>query len=538
MKSLIGKLGMVALLATAAGGVVAGCSSSQVPGTSSGHVGSEGPQGDVNLKLVPVSGITLNTVHYVVTNSATPPVTVAEGDLPTPGSAKDFTVGLSLPVGTGYTISFSAASAEPNDNVTCGGSYGTFNVAPNAATNFALTLTCHDDTNGQIIGGVDVKTDACPKIVFDYAVATPGSADIGKTIAVLAKAHDLDGKVLTYSWKVATPATGTFTPVTGDTSSFLCSVAKAGEVVTVTANNGECTKALTTTVSCKSVLCGNGVVDTAAGETCDTGIPNVPCPADCNSVCGDGIAEAPVEDCDPGNTDNCNGTCKVRTPVCGDGFLTTVGPNAEPCDGTKFPGGVIPAGKICSTTCTVIDKPVVVCGNGVVEEGEQCDDAVAPFPSSAASPTCSSTCKKISTPACVTCENAGDCFESVNNCLGVAAPFTAAQQVACYDVMGCIEASNCFDGTGTLGKCYCGSLNTTQCGAAPFTGAGSPDGACVAQIKAGFPTFTTNSQVIAGLVATNFPAGAGMKRLSCQKGANSSACLDTCGFTQGGPAFP
>jgi hypothetical protein len=532
---------MVALLATAAGGVVAGCSSSQVPGTSSSHVGSEGPQGDVTLKLVPVSGVTLNTVHYVVTNSATPAVTVSEGDLPTPGTAKDFSFGLSLPVGTGYTISLSAASAETGDNITCGGSFGTFNVAPNTATNFSLTLTCHDDTNGQIIGGVDVKTDACPKIVFDYAVATPGAADIGKTIAVLAKAHDLDGKALTYSWKVATPATGTFAPVTGDTSTLTCNAPKAGEIVTVTASNGECTKALTTTVSCKSVSCGNGVVEPALGETCDTGIPSVPCPADCNSNCGDGVAEAPVEDCDPANTDNCGGTCKFRVPTCGDGFFTTVaagGKPAEVCDGAKVPAGT-PSNKVCNATCDGFDTVLPpVCGNGKVEAGEQCDDAVAPFPSSPVSPTCSNTCKKISTSACVACENNGDCFESVNNCLGVASPFSTAQQGACFDVISCIQQSNCFDGTGTIGKCYCGSLSTAACSAAPFTGAGSPDGACVAAIKAGFPTFTTNSQVLGGLSATNFPSGAAMSRLSCQKGANASACLDTCGFTAGGPAFP
>ena len=104
--------------------------------------------------------------------------------------------------------------------------------------------------------------------------------------------------------------------------------------------------------------------------------------------------------------------------------------------------------------------------------------------------------------------------------------------------MACIEKTNCFDGTGTLGKCYCGSLSTAACGAAPFTGAGSPDGLCVKEIQAGFPTFTTNSQVLGGLTATDFAAGAAMKRLSCQKGANSSACLTTCGFATGGPAFP
>jgi hypothetical protein len=56
--------------------------------------------------------------------------------------------------------------------------------------------------------------------------------------------------------------------------------------------------------------------------------------------------------------------------------------------------------------------------------------------------------------------------------------------------------------------------------------------------RAGFSLFTTNQQVLGGLSATNFPSGAAMSRLSCQKGANQSACLGVCGFTAGGPAFP
>ncbi len=317
MKSLIGKLGMLALLATAAGGVVAGCSSSQTPGNGTAK-SVEGPQGSVGLSLVPVSGITLNTVHYIVTNSATPAVTVAEGDLPTPGTAKDFTFGLSLPVGTGYTISLSAASAETGDDITCGGSFGPFAVTPNSSTNFTLTLTCHDNTNGQVVGGVAVTTDACPKIVFDYVVATPASANVGSTLAVASQAHDLDGKTVTYSWKIATPAVGSFSPTTGATSTLTCAQQGLGTVVTVTANNGECTKDLTTTVSCKSLLCGNGVID--PGETCDTALP-APCPSNCMFTCGNGIVEPPAEACDPPNTATCGATCQIRVPACGDGFI-------------------------------------------------------------------------------------------------------------------------------------------------------------------------------------------------------------------------
>jgi len=537
MKSLIGKLGMLALLATATGAVVAGCSSSQVP--SAGNQGSDGPQGEVTLKLVPVSGVTLNTVHYVVKDSSGGPV--AEGDLPTPGTAKDFSFGLQLPVGTGYNLSLSAASAEVGDDITCTGASAPFNVTSNNATAFSLTLTCVDNTNGSIIGNVDVKTDACPKIVFDYVVATPATAKNvapDNKIAVAAKAHDLDGKALTYSWKIATPAVGSFAPVTGADSVLTCLGPQGlGEVVTVTAGNGECTKTLTTTVSCKSVECGDGVLQ--PDEQCDTALPG-PCPSDCKYACGDGVAEAPVEDCDPGSATNpvCTEQCKFRPVVCGDGFINGTEACDIKADGTQtFPAGT-PAGSTCSADCKTVTSPVIKCGDGVITAPETCDDGTGAATATGVSPKCSNTCQKVSTQACVDCENAGDCFESVNNCLGVDIPFGEAQQTACFSVISCIQNSNCLDGTGSLGSCYCGTLETGPCGAAPFTGAGSPNGPCVDVIKAGFPTFTTNQDILGGLFATDFPSGAAMKRLNCQKTANSSACLTTCGLNTGGPAFP
>jgi hypothetical protein len=516
------------MLALLAAGVGVGCSSSQTPSTGQQGVGNDGHHGSVGLSLVPVTGVTLNSVHYVVANSATPAVTISEGDLPTPGTASTFSFGVPLPVGTGYSISLSASSAELNDDITCAGSYGPFNVTPNSSTAFTLTLTCKDNTSGSIVGGVDVKTDACPRLVFDYAVASPSAANIGSKIAVATKAHDLDGKAVTYKWTTATPVTGTFAPTTGATSDFTCTVQSpaAGSVVTVTASNGECTKTLTTTVSCKSVTCGNGVLD--PGETCDTALPSSgPCPADCTYTCGDGQAEAPAEDCDPGNTAACDATCHFRVQKCGDGFIT----GTEKCDGTVFPVGT-PPGTICATDCLSSTGPV--CGDGIVQAGEECDGH-------GPTPTCSQDCKKVSTQACVDCENAGDCFESVNNCLGPAsAPFTAAQQALCYAVQECINSTNCLDGTGSPGACYCGTLSTAVCGAAPFdlTAPGAPNGKCAAVIQAGMPGVTSNSVVQGNYTATGRPAGAAIQRLNCDKTANGSACLSSCGLATGGPAFP
>ncbi|HYQ03177.1 MAG TPA: hypothetical protein VER96_31100 [Polyangiaceae bacterium] len=539
MKSLVGKLGVLVLLAAASSAVVAGCSSSAVPGAEQ-KAAKEGSQGEVTLGLLPVTGVALNSVHYTVVN-ATGGV-VSEGDLPTPGDAKDISFGLSLPVGSGYTIALSAASADPNDNITCGGSYGPFNVLANTSAAFTLTLTCHDDTSGQTVGNIGVQTDACPRVSFDYIVATPATVAVGKTAAVAAKAHDLDGKVLTYSWKIANPSVGTFSPVTGAVSTFACqNPSTPNQVVTVTADNGECKKSLTTTISCKNIdACGNGVVD--PGETCDQVLdPN--CPAGCFIECGDGLAVAPIEQCDPGSATNpiCTETCQLRPlNVCGDGFIN----GTEACDhsatnGDKFPAGT-PPGVICSADCRAIINVDSPCGDGIVGGVEECDDWTIGSQSSA-SPKCSNTCQKVSTQACVDCENAGDCFETVDNCLGLglATPFNLTQQTQCFTVMRCIEQSNCLDGTGSLGSCYCGSItDTAACSAAPFTGPGSPDGKCVKEIQAGFPGVTSNSAILGGLTANGFPAGAAMGRLNCQKIANKSACLSACGLNAGGPVFP
>ncbi len=536
MKSLIGKLGMLALLAT---GVVAGCSSSQTPSTGTAAVG-DGHEGNVGLSLVPVSGVTLNSVHYTVSNGG--PLPVSEGDLPTVGTASTFSFGLPLPVGTGYTISLSAASAETGDDITCAGSYGPFAVTPNSSTAFTLTLTCKDNSNGSIVGGIDVKTDACPRLVFDYAVATPSAANVGGTIAVGTKAHDLDGKTVSYAWKIATPTAGTFAPTTGATSVFTCGlIQNLGQTVTVTASNGECTKDLTTTLSCKSVLCGNGVVD--PGESCDTAtvcgtgapascIPGNKCTSNCVFTCGNGIVEPPAEACEPKGTANCNDSCQVRTPTCLDTFIS-LGEECDPTATPPVPVGSAP-GATCDQTCKIHGP---VCGNGTVEAGENCDPGLGV---GVPSPACSADCKiKVSTDACVNCEATGDCAASVDNCKGPAtAPFNAVQQAQCYATMACIESSNCLDGAGTLGKCYCGTvLSTTACGAAPFdlTAPGAPAGPCATVIQAGMTGFTSNSAILAGLTASSKPAGAGDQRLNCQK---TAGCTDICGFTPGGPAFP
>ena len=152
-------------------------------------------------------------------------------------------------------------------------------------------------------------------------------------------------------------------------------------------------------------LCGNGKVD--PGEDCDIAIqtenPGVSCTYSCLRpgnkalTCGDGIVETILgEECDPNSvslteSSYCTNIClrtgssnqatgDVTAPICGSGARTT----GEDCDG----------GSGCSTRCLNIgtqlsqawcdnnltasstvscQNAVSVCGNDIVESGEECD---------------------------------------------------------------------------------------------------------------------------------------------------------------------
>ncbi len=117
----------------------------------------------------------------------------------------------------------------------------------------------------------------------------------------------------------------------------------------------------------KTAVCGNGIVE--AGEECDDGNTDDcdGCSNACTLVtgCGDGIV-CGAEQCDDGNTvscDGCSSTCTLETGLrCGDGIMnTTCGEECEP-----------PVAGRCDAEC----RRIPYCGDGVIDSGEQCDDGV------------------------------------------------------------------------------------------------------------------------------------------------------------------
>ena len=130
------------------------------------------------------------------------------------------------------------------------------------------------------------------------------------------------------------------------------------------ADEGACTRA------CELARCGDGLLQT--GEACDLGDQNAEdaiCTPKCELArCGDGYLQADVEHCDEGafnkavhdGKGGCSTECRVL-PRCGD---SVVEPPLETCD-----DGNIDPGDGCSPLCQKN-----ICGDGVLDPGEECDD--------------------------------------------------------------------------------------------------------------------------------------------------------------------
>ncbi len=172
-----------------------------------------------------------------------------------------------------------------------------------------------------------------------------------------------------------------------------------------------------------SFICGDGVVN--PGEQCDQGkYQGSPgCSADCTTQdpgykclpaqqcvalfqCGNSRIET-GETCDPPNPGNgCSATCQkeagwsckpgscTKLPYCGDGIVQA--DQGEKCDQGQYQDAQHPGcSKDClsmDATCTCVPGKACVCqtpvcGDGIVQVGEQCDDKKSTYPG------CSDTCQ-------------------------------------------------------------------------------------------------------------------------------------------------
>lgn len=138
------------------------------------------------------------------------------------------------------------------------------------------------------------------------------------------------------------------------------------------------------TASCTlSPYCGDGIKQTAYGETCDDG-KNDGTYGTCTSACklaahcGDGKLDSSAgEECDNGSSNRtnpyganlCTTTCKFA-PYCGDHSVDATA--GESCDDGSANSDI--ASGACRTDCSGYNPPPATCGNGQLDSSEKCDD--------------------------------------------------------------------------------------------------------------------------------------------------------------------
>lgn len=117
----------------------------------------------------------------------------------------------------------------------------------------------------------------------------------------------------------------------------------------------------------QSIACGDGFVDTEAGEQCDPGDPSSYVNACVGTNRPDGVAA-----CDPIMCTIINDL--EQCAVCGDGRVDeSLG---EECDGDELNGRTCPGGVgilQCNTSCRFDESECKSCGNGKLDPEEECD---------------------------------------------------------------------------------------------------------------------------------------------------------------------
>ncbi|MCX4246382.1 hypothetical protein [Paraliomyxa miuraensis] len=207
-----------------------------------------------------------------------------------------------------------------------------------------------------------------------------------------------------------------------------CTAAVCGDALVNVAAGEQCDdggETETCDLDCTFVACGDGVTNVATGEECDDGEETETCDGDCTFVaCGDGWHNAIVgEECDDGGQSAlCDVDCTLAW--CGDGIFNASAD--EECDDAGRTAA-------CDTDCTLVD-----CGDGYVNAaaGEQCDDM-------GKSVTCNSDCSVAWCGDGITNATAGEACDDAGPSLGCDADCTV---VECGDlVINDVAGEECDD---------------------------------------------------------------------------------------------
>jgi cysteine-rich repeat protein len=243
-----------------------------------------------------------------------------------------------------------------------------------------------------------------------------------------------------------------------------------------------------------SMPCRDELTHTGTGcsfEECDDG--NVEggdgCDANCFvEECGNNLRQGD-EECDDGNRtsgDGCDAQCGAEFQ-CNDGTITEPFEECDPpmsgtvCSVAQYESNPAQCG--CDASCLR-----QVCGNGILQEGEQCDPP---------GPVCTPTCQH-SIDVCTECIRQvrdplgyceGDAFLNGDPEYGPGFEVGCMNDEACFNLWNCYRSTQCVYRAGTyFHACYCGTLpngsavDENECRMATY----EPTGACVDETLAAF----------------------------------------------------
>jgi cysteine-rich repeat protein len=501
------------------GGALAGVNCSKGPNSGTGD-------GLVRLALTS-AGLTVTSVQYQIVHSDgsafAPPIA---GMINTSDKNSTASVLQSVPASTGDIAKMQATATDGLGNMlSCTGQSMGFTVIAGQQVGVTVNLICGGSqvatgSGSAIVNGTVIAGDNCPVLQTWMAAPLQTSAPTG-TINLSGMATDADmGETLTFAW---TATAGSFAPAS---TPGVASGTASSTVYTCT-TVGMQTLTLTVTDNHKEVTDPNSV-------DCPV---SVTFPINCaNTVfCGNGVVDPGTnEQCDPPMPGFCSPTCQKLAPVCGDGIVEA----GEQCDDGAKNG----TDGICTTMCTF--QPAV-CGDGIIEAGEACDPPN--WDPSTKTGTCNTTkCCLAGTcqfgtfdqnPVCQTCEQTvypvgnparAKCAATVESSGQVAGAFgcdsfTSATDVAnCKALRTCIITSKCgatmnaLYTSGDPTPCFCGANNDpTTCASNTSTAVGP----CLAQYTA----ITAASNVPGLFTSATSPIGIANNLIKCDYAA-SCAC--------------
>lgn len=183
----------------------------------------------------------------------------------------------------------------------------------------------------------------------------------------------------------------------------------------------------------------------------------------------------------------------------------------------------------CLETFTVVSSLLVLSLLGCSKSKTETSSDAASAPSVAAS-----SATGLKSPGgperlktCAECEAATACSELANPC----AKFSGEQATQCEAVKECVQRTGCGQGEHTFTSCYCGSLRTADCLAAPLEGEKAPQGECREVLTKAYGELKSNTELLTRYIETEFPGGAALARLNCLK----LNCQRECSFDKAGP---